>query len=48
VVLQNVEPTSVHVLFWKFAQLPKIVLILVSIALGGVLWEFSRRSLGIR
>jgi|SRR5215469_2907104 uncharacterized integral membrane protein len=48
VILQNVEPTSVHVLFWKFAQLPKIVLILVSIALGSVLWEFSRRSLGIR
>jgi uncharacterized integral membrane protein len=48
VILQNVEPTSVHVLFWKIAQLPKIVLILVSIALGGLLWELSRRSLGIR
>ncbi|HYB12353.1 MAG TPA: LapA family protein [Myxococcota bacterium] len=48
VILQNVEPTSVRVLFWQIAQLPKIVLILVSIALGGVLWEISRRSLGLR
>ncbi len=48
VILQNVEPTSVHILFWKIAQLPKIVLILVSVALGGLLWEFARRSLGIR
>jgi uncharacterized integral membrane protein len=48
VILQNVEPTSVHVLFWQIAQLPKIVLILVSIALGGLLWELTRRSLGIR
>jgi uncharacterized integral membrane protein len=48
VILQNVEPTSVRVLFWQIAQLPKIVLILVSIALGGLLWELTRRSLGIR
>ena len=48
VILQNVEPTSVHLLFWKIAQLPKIVLILVSIALGGLFWELARRSLGIR
>ncbi len=48
VILQNVEPTSVHVLFWKIAQLPKLVLILVSIALGALLWELARRSLGIR
>jgi uncharacterized integral membrane protein len=48
VILQNVEPTSVHVLFWRIAQLPKLVLILVSIALGGLFWELARRSLGIR
>jgi len=48
VILQNVEPTSVHVLFWRIAQLPKIVLILVSIGLGGLVWELTRRSLGIR
>jgi uncharacterized integral membrane protein len=45
VILQNVEPTSVRVLFWQIAQLPKIVLILVSMAAGGLLWEILRRSL---
>lgn len=44
-VLQNVEPTRVDVLFWSLPGVPKLVLILVSMALGGVLWEVLRRQL---
>jgi uncharacterized integral membrane protein len=44
-VLQNVEPTRVDVLFWSLPGVPKLVLILVSMALGGMLWEVLRRQL---
>lgn len=46
VVLQNVEPTSVDLLFWSIGSLPKLVLIVVSMALGAGLWEVGRRRLG--
>lgn len=43
VVLQNLEPTSIDVLFWTVAQLPKLVVILISMVLGAVVWEWIRR-----
>ena len=43
VVLQNLEPTSIDVLFWSVPSLPKLVLILVAMLAGGVLWEIARR-----
>ena len=43
VVLQNLEPTTIDVLFWSVPGLPKLVLILVSMVAGGVLWEIARR-----
>lgn len=43
VVLQNVEPTSVDVLFWSFPAFPKLVLILVSMLVGAIAWELLRR-----
>lgn len=43
VVLQNLEPTSIDVLFWSVTSLPKLVLILVAMLAGGVLWEIARR-----
>ena len=43
VVLQNLEPTSIDVLFWSVPSLPKLVLILVAMLAGGLIWEISRR-----
>jgi uncharacterized integral membrane protein len=43
VVLQNLEPTSIDVLFWSFAGLPKLVLILVSMIVGAATWELGFR-----
>jgi uncharacterized integral membrane protein len=45
VVLQNVEPTSIDVLFWSVPGLPKLVLILVAMLAGGLIWEIARRLL---
>lgn len=45
VVLQNLEPTSLDVLFWSIPGLPKLVLVLVAMAIGGLLWELLRRRL---
>jgi len=45
VVLQNVEPTSIDVLFWSVARVPKLVLILASMVIGGLIWELLRRRL---
>lgn len=43
IVLQNLEPTSIDVLFWTVAQLPKLVVIIISMVLGALLWEWIRR-----
>jgi len=43
VVLQNLEPTSIDVLFWSVPSLPKLVLILVAMLAGGLIWEIARR-----
>jgi len=45
IVLQNVEPTSIDVLFWSFAGLPKLVLILLSMAVGAAAWALASRWL---
>lgn len=46
IVLQNAEPTSVDVLFWSFARVPKVVLILGSMVVGAGAWVVLRRLLG--
>lgn len=45
VVLQNLEPTSIDLLFWSVPQLPKLVLLLAAMAAGGLVWEIMRRRL---
>lgn len=45
VVLQNLEPTSIDLLFWSVPQLPKLVLLLAAMAAGGLVWEILRRRL---
>jgi uncharacterized integral membrane protein len=45
VVFQNVEPMSIHVLFWSIGAVPKLVVILVAMVVGAVLWEIVRRLL---
>ena len=43
IVLQNLETTSIDVLFWSIAALPKLVLIFLSMIVGAVAWELARR-----
>ena len=45
IVLQNLEPTRVDLLFWSLPQVPKLVMILVSMAVGAGVWELVRRAL---
>lgn len=45
IVLQNLEPTSIDVLFWSIEGLPKLVLIFLSMLVGAAIWELVRRSL---
>ncbi len=37
IMMQNAEPTSIDILFWSLPALPKLVVILISMALGGIL-----------
>jgi len=46
IVLQNVEPTKIDLLFWTLPAVPKLVMILASMAVGAVSWELVRRALG--
>ena len=43
VVLQNLEPTSIDVLFWSMKSVPKLFLLLVSMLTGAAAWEVLRR-----
>jgi uncharacterized integral membrane protein len=43
IILQNVESTSIDVLFWSVPALPKLVLIFVSMFVGAAAWELTRR-----
>ena len=45
IVLQNVESTSIDVLFWSVPAIPKLVLIFVSMLVGAAAWELIRRWL---
>jgi hypothetical protein len=43
VILQNLETTSIDVLFWSITALPKLVLIFLSMLIGAAAWELARR-----
>jgi len=43
IILQNLESTSIDVLFWSIAALPKLVLIFISMLVGAAAWEVARR-----
>jgi uncharacterized integral membrane protein len=43
IILQNLETTSIDVLFWSIAALPKLVLIFLSMIVGALAWELARR-----
>lgn len=43
VVLQNLEPTSIDLLFWSVQDVPKLILILASMGVGVVLYALWRR-----
>jgi uncharacterized integral membrane protein len=43
IILQNLEPTSIDVLFWSVSTLPKLVLICFSMLIGAAAWELLRR-----
>lgn len=45
IVFQNIEPTSIDVLFWSIAEIPKLVLMLISMLVGAVAWEITRLRL---
>jgi hypothetical protein len=45
IVLQNFEPIEIDLLFWSVARVPKLVLILASMLIGGLIWEVARRRL---
>ena len=45
IVLQNFEPIEIDLLFWSVARVPKLVLILASMLIGGLVWEVARRRL---
>ncbi len=44
IVLQNIESTSLDVLFWTVSELPKLVLIFLAMIVGALTWEVLRRS----
>ncbi len=43
VIFQNLESTSIDVLFWSFPAFPKLVLIFFSMLVGAAAWELVRR-----
>jgi uncharacterized integral membrane protein len=43
IILQNLETTSIDILFWSIAALPKLVVIFLSMVIGAVAWELIRR-----
>ena len=44
IVLQNVESTSLDVLFWTVSELPKLVVIFLAMIVGALVWEILRRT----
>jgi uncharacterized integral membrane protein len=45
VILQNLEPTSLDFLFWSIPEIPKLVILILAMFVGGALWEIIRRLL---
>lgn len=45
IVFQNLEPTSIDILFWTLVDIPKLVLLMFSMLFGAVVWETLRRVL---
>lgn len=45
VVFQNLEPTSIDILFWTLVDIPKLVLLMASMLFGALAWETLRRVL---
>ena len=43
VIVQNLETTSIDVLFWSITSLPKLVLIFLSMVVGALAWELVLR-----
>jgi uncharacterized integral membrane protein len=43
VVLQNLEPTTIDLLFWSIPEVPKLAVLLLAMLLGAILWELARR-----
>ena len=48
VIAQNLEPVQFDLLFWSFPALPKLVVMLASMAVGAVLSETARLLLRSR
>ena len=44
IVAQNLEPTSIDLLFWTLVDIPKLFLLLFSMILGAVVWELLKRT----
>ena len=45
VVLQNLDPSRIDILFWTLVDIPKLLLLLASMLAGGLIWELLRRGL---
>jgi len=45
IIAQNLESTSVDVLFWTVSRMPKLFLILLAMFVGAAAWEITRRFL---
>jgi len=45
IVAQNLEPTSIDILFWTLVDIPKLLLLLISMAIGALVWELLKRTL---
>ena len=45
IVAQNLEPTSIDILFWTLVDIPKLLLLLISMVTGALVWEVAKRTL---
>ena len=48
IALQNLESTHLNILFWTVMEVPKLFMLLISMLLGGLIWEGIRRQLVLR
>ncbi len=45
IIAQNLEPTSIDILFWTLVDIPKLLLLLISMVAGALVWELAKRTL---